>query len=761
MQSVDPPIVWNVGSASTWEEKDLSSYVSADDVAVWVTVANNSASGTYTVGTGHTDSSWESSNNYSVLWNRNRTDQLVWLDSNDKINTYTTNTANVDFILIATLTANDVEAWDSFPTLKTYGVTTATCDTIDLTSEIPSGASIDAPLFDWRDTHVDYGWGIAGAFDLTATACTDLRHITADIRCTVAAEITGGDAVRLSVQEATHSVVLRGFLQASSCELNTGTVTPIGTTSSAWNELEAIASPYTAALYWIERSVGSSDWDDVYTGLRPKGASSTSYLKWCRLENNELSGSVSVGTAMFCVAGTDNKVEYYRHSSNVPTIKRLAYLGGPSNTVIDCTTDALSLTEYQSIVNSQINIITVLDVLVSTEYLAEMAVILHIITVPDVLALTAYLANISLPQTVTITETLNIIDSYIAGLIHDLSFSDSFTIDDASTTERIVRLFEVIETTTTLSTQGILNRVITELTTLSESFSILYPYSIVDNITIDEQVTTILQYLELILETSNVSDVDSNHLDGYNQILENLGIDDFASKFFVNLILDIIHTTASYDTSVLFKILAEEDITASETASNTLTLSMIANENVTIGEDFTPNYIGQILLIDGAKFSVDFDFDDRAYSGWVINPETSSVSNYDFSFTGSALFEDNYLFTDSSGLYELGGSLDKTDFIVSNITTAALDFDSDSDKQVPQVLLGVTGDNLILRASVDDKQVVYYELQDTSSNLSTKQIKIGKGLIGKNWQFDLQTVDESDLTLDSIEFYPVILKRKH
>lgn len=159
------------------------------------------------------------------------------------------------------------------------------------------------------------------------------------------------------------------------------------------------------------------------------------------------------------------------------------------------------------------------------------------------------------------------------------------------------------------------------------------------------------------------------------------------------------------------------------------------------------------------SFKISHLFDPVNMSSWVMNPENYAISNYSFGFTEAARFGNSYLMADDTGLYVLGGDTDNGTSIVSVLTTAGMDFGSTGLKQVPSVLLGTDGTDFILQVSVDGKVTARYEINYLPSNLETKQIKIGKGLIGYNWQFKLIT--DNDFNLDSFEFYPIVFKRKH
>jgi hypothetical protein len=220
------------------------------------------------------------------------------------------------------------------------------------------------------------------------------------------------------------------------------------------------------------------------------------------------------------------------------------------------------------------------------------------------------------------------------------------------------------------------------------------------------------------------------------------------------------------------------------TGNDSLLPSLIAKEVLNDASGFSDSVIENLLLNLTLKDTIDFssgaslssilfskiedvitftlkDFDDTSgYYGWTYSPESSAVTNYSLDFSEVTEYGGEYYLGGPSGLFMLGGNLDQNDFIQSRITTAGLSFGAKTEKQIPEVFLGVDGDNIVISVSVDKQETVYYNLVSSGTDpLRTKRLKIGKGLIGNTWQFSL--MDSEEFNLNSLEFYPVTLKRKH
>jgi hypothetical protein len=196
-------------------------------------------------------------------------------------------------------------------------------------------------------------------------------------------------------------------------------------------------------------------------------------------------------------------------------------------------------------------------------------------------------------------------------------------------------------------------------------------------------------------------------------------------------------------------------------STNLLIKIGIISDNLELNSSFTS--IEHILetLEDGFVISIPGSLIPDTYLAYLLNAETNSVSKYtNYNFTSCTKFGSKYLFGNSTGLYEYGGTSDDGEKITAHLKTVAYNFGTSNLKQVPDIYLGGTNsDKMIVKVSVDNKASVYYRLNRKIDNLSTQRIQLGKGLIGRYFQFELIT-DSIDLDLEALEFYPIVLKRK-
>jgi len=75
--------------------------------------------------------------------------------------------------------------------------------------------------------------------------------------------------------------------------------------------------------------------------------------------------------------------------------------------------------------------------------------------------------------------------------------------------------------------------------------------------------------------------------------------------------------------------------------------------------------------------------------------------------------------------------------------------------------LGFKSDGtVLLRVIADGGAARLYAFKKTSPTLAGSGTTLGRGVKSRYWTFDLLAVDGSDLELDQIEFYPVVLGRR-
>ena len=339
------------------------------------------------------------------------------------------------------------------------------------------------------------------------------------------------------------------------------------------------------------------------------------------------------------------------------------------------------------------------------------------------------------------------------------SLADGYTVDDTPTAYALARIFEKIDVADTLTSSSAFHVFTLDSAKLDDKIYLAVPISILDGVSIDDPVSPQVHKLVSILSKVAVGDLPGSQVLFYSGLGEVLTLDDIMVSGGLEVLIDALTGDDTLSSTLIASVANLEAMELSEALSSILRVYHEEVLGFQVDDANISMHTGHYSVEDDIKIGTIFE--ELNVSSWTMNPENYAVSTYNLGFTESSIFGNDYLLADDSGLYLLGGDTDNGSAIVSTITTASLDFGAETLKQVPSVLLGTNGTDVVLKVSIDGKNTVFYELSGQTSTLDTKHIKIGKGLIGNNWQFSLITKDNSDLDLDSFEFYPIVLKRKH
>jgi hypothetical protein len=284
---------------------------------------------------------------------------------------------------------------------------------------------------------------------------------------------------------------------------------------------------------------------------------------------------------------------------------------------------------------------------------------------------------------------------------------------------------------------------------------------VLDGLSISSSGSMILNNIETILSSLTLEDTTSARVSLSNLILDIITIVSEASYDFrytisdgltvtdnisllwslFNSIIDNLTISSSYNVSALYLLSLSESVALASATSNSALVKEILSGNIVIR---VPTASGQ-----------------DSYLAYTFSPETSSVTTYDnYNFKTATKFNGKYLFGNDTGLYEYGGTTDAGDPVRAYIETAAFSFGTSNLKQIPAIYLGVaTDDTMLLIVRFDGRGELTYKLNKRTDNLQTRKVDIGKGLIGRYFQFELIT-DADQFNMESIDLYPVALKRK-
>ncbi len=196
-------------------------------------------------------------------------------------------------------------------------------------------------------------------------------------------------------------------------------------------------------------------------------------------------------------------------------------------------------------------------------------------------------------------------------------------------------------------------------------------------------------------------------------------------------------------------------------------LSSDVEEGVTAGDAISLSQVLQALVSEEPAFSSAVSLGDAVYGAWVMNAKNlSGTTRYtNYAYNSFATMGGTVLGAKDDGIYSLEASTEDGENIDALVRTGLSDFRKSQKKSIPELFLGTTGGGkLVLKAVTSDgstKTEAWYEVRASDTRVDgNARAKIGRGLRGAYWQFELLSVDGSELNIDNIEFTPALLQRR-
>jgi len=322
----------------------------------------------------------------------------------------------------------------------------------------------------------------------------------------------------------------------------------------------------------------------------------------------------------------------------------------------------------------------------------------------------------------------------------------------------IFRLFENMNFVETMTASAHVLEVIAEGVDLSDMLRLAFPYTVVENMTHDDQLTFLSQVIADLVDGISINH-EGTAQTFYNVALANgMKIADLAT--IVDMIVEAINFLDTTDVFKLVQVSTPELFEFDDTPEQYMSVFVASEEELEVDDNTLLQLIASNAIDEDLNFLIGDRKLDIEYSSWVMNSENFAVSNYDFSFTHSATFGQDSLFADSTGLYILEGDSDDGVDIESSITTASMDLGTTNLKRVNKLYLGTNANKLVVVARVENKYSARYKMIHNDDFIGLRMIDLGKGLKGYLWQFRLQNMDNSEFDIDDIEILPMVLGRK-
>lgn len=193
--------------------------------------------------------------------------------------------------------------------------------------------------------------------------------------------------------------------------------------------------------------------------------------------------------------------------------------------------------------------------------------------------------------------------------------------------------------------------------------------------------------------------------------------------------------------------------------ATTLLVNVTLAEGVTVADDNLLQMIYDGQLADGIEMTIGYLSPSGQFSTWAMNTRTGAVTEYDnYEFNSFARIGNTYVGASSSGLYKLLGDDDDGAAIIAQLKSGFAQWAQSHFAMFQGVYLGMRGEGTwILKLDTGDGKIFSYQFN--SRNQRTTKVHTGKGLRARYWAFEL-IGDGTDFDLDTIEFVPLIAKRR-
>lgn len=360
------------------------------------------------------------------------------------------------------------------------------------------------------------------------------------------------------------------------------------------------------------------------------------------------------------------------------------------------------------------------------------------------------------------TEGILLSDNTSIKISIDHIVTETFSITDTITSEVLLGFLEALVMSDIVDSTVFSVSSIEEAVTITDSLLMTLVLALYEGIDITDTLSVNVTVLAAIAEALALTDPVTNELIVSMGLTEYLGLVDALARSFERSATEALDISDIIASSLIASYLNTEVVDLTDATIGTALLTIALVEDVSIIDTLTTIAQLQNVVDEGIIFATSFIHDGTMYTGWVMNSENFAVSQYDnYDFTSFGRLNGKYYGVKPDGLYLLEGGMDDTAYITATIKTAAMDMGTSNLKAVPQAYFGFTGDgSMVMKIIVDDKTETWYNMISTSEGLHSQRLKLSKGLQGRYFQFELVSQNNTTLELDTIELYPIVLKRK-
>jgi hypothetical protein len=277
-------------------------------------------------------------------------------------------------------------------------------------------------------------------------------------------------------------------------------------------------------------------------------------------------------------------------------------------------------------------------------------------------------------------------------------------------------------------------------------------------------------FAQAVLVTQKLGLHDVQVVNSFSQLslLDRLLFDPVILDFFGLGGIDGIGIADVFSAQFMFNKTLTQDLGFQPTLSETALFLRVVDDDITIEDAQVLTGIYQGTLDDNISISIGMFDPGGGFTTWAVNTRTNALTEYsNFQFNSFAKIGNEYYGANDDGLWLLNSETDAGANIVSDVKGGLLAFGDSKYTQFDGIYLGLrTSDNArdwLLKIHTPGTQSLpegaTYVYQFVANEYRTTRINTGKGIRTRFFSWELITPGP-DFSLDSVEFVPLISKRR-
>lgn len=344
---------------------------------------------------------------------------------------------------------------------------------------------------------------------------------------------------------------------------------------------------------------------------------------------------------------------------------------------------------------------------------------------------------------------------------------EAVTLSSSATGQPTYRLLDVLSLVVSPSAGLELSKTLTETLSLSDALTFIAKLLASEGLTLTDGPTGSVTRVLLLAEALAISTGVSPTLELSKVLLEEMAFEEAVSAARNMTVKETMQLGDALTAAI------EATLTARETldlaAEIRAAFVMIASDSLEIGASLASTLEVVLRARDGIIFIGSLPLQDGDYQAWVMNADTTGTSSYT-NFPMESLFTYKgvpYGLT-STGLYRLEGEDDDGTNIDAVVATGDLDLGTMIEKNATHAYLYLTQNGEVVLRTITSRQgtrtETYYQVLDRTTesddDVSYRKVKLGMGVKGTWWRFELASVDGASFDLDGAEVRYVALTRR-